>query len=298
MIVDMNHNKTISLEMREKLSRIKHLALDMDGTIYMGSTLFPYTLKFLSDMKAAGIGYSFLTNNPSRSVADYLKKLEGLGIQADEGNMYTTSLAAIDYIRTHYPSAKRLFMLGTPSMVSQFEKAGFEACADDPDDVPDVLVVAFDMTLEYSRLCRAAWWASQDVPYVATNPDRVCPTDQRTVLVDCGSLCKCIEHATGRRPDITLGKPDPNMLKGILDRHGLQPDEIAMVGDRIYTDTAMAHNAGAFGVLVLSGETTLETAEAVAEDARTNPAPEFFPPDLICRDIKELGELLLMARNQ
>lgn len=298
MIVDMNHNKTISLEMREKLSRIKHLALDMDGTIYMGSTLFPYTLKFLSDMKAAGIGYSFLTNNPSRSVADYLKKLEGLGIQADEDNMYTTSLAAIDYIKTHYPSAKRLFMLGTPSMVSQFEKAGFEACADDPDDVPDVLVVAFDMTLEYSRLCRAAWWASQGVPYVATNPDRVCPTDQRTVLVDCGSLCKCIEHATGRRPDITLGKPDPNMLKGILDRHGLQPDEIAMVGDRIYTDTAMAHNAGAFGVLVLSGETTLETAEAVAEDARTNPAPEFFPPDLICRDIKELGELLLMARNQ
>lgn len=298
MIVDMNHNKTISLEMREKLSRIKHLALDMDGTIYMGSTLFPYTLKFLSDMKEAGIGYSFLTNNPSRSVADYLKKLEGLGIQADEGNMYTTSLAAIDYIRTHYPSAKRLFMLGTPSMVSQFEKAGFEACADDPDDVPDVLVVAFDMTLEYSRLCRAAWWALQGVPYVATNPDRVCPTDQRTVLVDCGSLCKCIEHATGRRPDIMLGKPDPNMLKGILDRHGLQPEEIAMVGDRIYTDTAMAHNAGAFGVLVLSGETTLETAEAVAEDVRTNPAPEFFPPDLICRDIKELGELLLMARNQ
>lgn len=298
MIVDMNHNKTISLEMREKLSRIKHLALDMDGTIYMGSTLFPYTLKFLSDMKEAGIGYSFLTNNPSRSVADYLKKLEGLGIQADEDNMYTTSLAAIDYIKTHYPSAKRLFMLGTPSMVSQFEKAGFEACADDPDDVPDVLVVAFDMTLEYSRLCRAAWWASQGVPYVATNPDRVCPTDQRTVLVDCGSLCKCIEHATGRRPDIMLGKPDPNMLKGILDRHGLQPEEIAMVGDRIYTDTAMAHNAGAFGVLVLSGETTLETAEAVAEDVRTNPAPEFFPPDLICRDIKELGELLLMARNQ
>lgn len=298
MIVDMNHNKTISLEMKEKLSRIKHLALDMDGTIYMGSTLFPYTLKFLSDMKEAGIGYSFLTNNPSRSVADYLKKLEGLGIQADEDNMYTTSIAAIDYIKTHYPSAKRLFMLGTPSMVSQFEKAGFEACADDPDDVPDVLVVAFDMTLEYSRLCRAAWWASQGVPYVATNPDRVCPTDQRTVLVDCGSLCKCIEHATGRRPDIMLGKPDPNMLKGILDRHGLQPDEIAMVGDRIYTDTAMAHNAGAFGVLVLSGETTLETAEAVAEDVRTNPAPEFFPPDLICRDIKELGELLLMARNQ
>jgi NagD protein len=295
--MDTNHNKTVSPELRAKLAKIKHLALDMDGTIYLGSTLFPFTKKFLADMSEAGIGYSFLTNNPSKSVADYLKKLEGLGIEADEDNMYTTSLAAIDYIKAHYPEAKRLFLLGTPSMISQFEKAGFESCADDPNDVPDVLVAAFDMTLEYSRLCRAAWWASQGIPYIATNPDRVCPTDQQVVLVDCGSICKCIEHATGRQPDITLGKPDPNMLKGILDRHGLQPDEIAMVGDRIYTDTAMAHNAGAFGVLVLSGETTLATAEAVAEDARNNPAPEFFPPDLICRDIKELGELLLSVRR-
>ena len=292
-----NHNKNITPELRERLSKIRHLALDMDGTIYLGSTLFPYTLKFLADMKEAGIGYSFLTNNPSRSVADYLKKLEGLGIQADEENMYTTSLAAIDYIKTHYPEAKRLFLLGTPSMISQFEKAGFESCADDPDDVPDVLVVAFDMTLNYQRLCRAAWWASQGVPYIATNPDRVCPTDQKVVLVDCGSMCKCIEHATGRQPDITLGKPDPNMLYGIMERLDLKPEEVAMVGDRIYTDTATAHNAGAFGVLVLSGETTLEVVDKVAEDARNNPAPEFFPPDLVCRDVKELGELLIQSRK-
>lgn len=286
--MEENQNKTISPELRERLAGIRHLALDMDGTIYMGSTLFPFTIEFLDSMSKAGIGYSFLTNNPSRSVADYLKKLAGMGIQADEGNMYTTSLAAIDYIKANYPDARRLFLLGTPSMISQFEKAGFISCADDPDDVPDVLVVAFDMTLEYSRLCRASWWASQGVPYIATNPDRVCPTDQRTVLVDCGSMCRCIEHATGRCPDITLGKPDPNMLKGILDRHGLKPEEIAMVGDRIYTDTAMARNAGAFGVLVLSGETTLETAEAAVEDA----------PDLICRDIKELGELIIESRKQ
>lgn len=292
-----NHNTVLTPELKEKLSKIRHVALDMDGTIYLGSTLFPFTKAFLAEMTEQGIGYSFLTNNPSRSIADYLKKLEGLGIEADEENMYTTSLAAIDYIKAHYPQARRLFLLGTPSMVSQFEKAGFEACTDSPDDVPDALVVAFDMTLDFPRLCRAAWWASQDIPYVATNPDRVCPTDQQTILVDCGSLCKCIEHATGRQPDIILGKPDPNMLKGILDRHGLKPEEIAMVGDRIYTDTAMAHNAGAFGVLVLSGETTLETAEKVAEEARNNPAPEFFPPDLIVRDIEELGELIVQSHR-
>ena len=291
-----NHNKVLTPELKEKLRKLKHLALDMDGTIYLGSNLFPFTIDFLDSMDKAGIGHSFLTNNPTKSVADYLHKLEGMGIHATEDNMYTTSLAAIDYIKKTYPEARRLFMLGTPSMVSQFEKAGFEACADDPDDVPDVLVVAFDTTLVYPRLCRAAWWASQGIPYVATNPDRVCPTDQRVILVDCGSLQRCIEHATGRKPDIVLGKPDPTMLFGIMDRHGIKPEEIAMIGDRIYTDTAMAHNAGAVGVLVLSGETTLETAEKVAEDARTNPNPEFYPPDVIVRDIAELGELILAAK--
>ena len=280
-----NHNQEITQQQHEGLSQIKHVALDMDGTIYLGNTLFPFTKDFLTKMSNAGIGYSFLTNNPSKSVSDYLNKLSGLGIEADEENMYTTSLAAIDYIKTNYPDARKLFLLGTPSMISQFEKAGYISCADSSDDEPDALVVAFDMTLEYSRLCRAAWWASQGIPYIATNPDRVCPTDHKVVLVDCGSICKCIEHATGRCPDITLGKPDPNMLKGIVERHGLKPEEVAMVGDRVYTDIAMARNAGAFGVLVLSGETTLDMI------------PKSCPPDLIVRDIEELGELLINNRR-
>ena len=185
-------------------------------------------------------------------------------------------------------------------MITQFEKAGFESCEESAEDRPDVLVVAFDPTLVYSRLCRASWWAAQGVPYVATNPDRVCPTDQPTILVDCGSLQKCIEHATGRRPDIVLGKPDPTMLDGIRLRHGLQPEEILMAGDRIYTDTAMAHNAAAVGCLVLSGETTLQTALDVAADQKACEArgetPEFYAPDFIVRDIAELGDLLIESR--
>lgn len=273
-------------ELMARLRRIRHVALDMDGTIYMGMSLFPFTKPFLAGLREAGIGYSFLTNNPSKSIADYLHKLETLGIRATRDEMYTTALATIDYIRTHHPAAKRLFLLGTPSMISEFEAAGFESAADSPDDVPDAIVAAFDMTLRYDRLCRAAWWISQGVPYIATNPDRVCPTDQRTVLVDCGSICACLAHATGRRPDITLGKPDPNMLSGILHRHGLEPDQIAMVGDRIYTDVQMAHNAGAMGVLVLSGETTLD----IADRAETQ-------PHIVADDIGVLGELLREAHR-
>ena len=267
--------------------RIRHVALDMDGTIYMGMSLFPWTKRFLSDLTEMGIGYSFLTNNPSKSIADYLHKLETLGIEATREEMYTTALATIDYIRSHYPTAKRLFLLGTPSMISEFEAAGFESTADSAEDVPDVVVAAFDMTLTYPRLCRAAWWASQGIPYIATNPDRVCPTDQPVVLVDCGSICKCLEHATGRTPDIVLGKPDPNMLTGIKERFGLRADEIAMVGDRIYTDVAMARNAGALGVLVLSGETTEEVASAADPQ-----------PDVTALSLKEFGELLKEAHGK
>ncbi len=274
-------------ELRERLRRIRHVALDMDGTIYMGMSLFSCTKPFLSGLKELGISYSFLTNNPSKSIDDYLHKLSKLGIEATREEMYTTALATIDYIKTNLPQARRLFLLGTPSMISEFEKAGFVSTADDPDDVPDAIVAAFDMTLSYDRLCRAAWWISQGVPYIATNPDRVCPTDQRVVLVDCGSICKCLEHATGRRPDITLGKPDPNMLSGILNRYGLQPDQIAMVGDRIYTDIEMAHNAAAMGVLVLSGETTLDVADKADKQ-----------PHIICDDIGVLGQLIAEAHSK
>ena len=273
-------------ELMRRLADIRHVALDMDGTIYMGMSLFPCTNPFLEGLSRIGVTHSFLTNNPSKSIDDYLHKLSHLGVAATREQMYTTALATIDYIHTRWPEARRLFLLGTPSMVSEFERAGFVSTADDPDDVPDVVVAAFDMTLTYSRLCRAAWWVSQGLPYVATNPDRVCPTDERVVLVDFGSICKCLEHATGRRPDITLGKPDPNMLAGIERRCGLRPDQIIMTGDRIYTDIEMAHNAGAFGVLTLSGETTLEVADAAPRQ-----------PDLIVENIGVLGELLREAHG-
>ena len=119
----------------EQLRRIRHVALDMDGTIYLGSNIFPWTLDFLDRLRSAGIGFSFLTNNPTRSVSDYLKKLAGMGIHVGEENMYSTPIATIDYIRKTWPQARRLFMLGTPSMASQFEEAGFTACTDDADDV-------------------------------------------------------------------------------------------------------------------------------------------------------------------
>lgn len=272
--------------LKSRLKAIKHIALDMDGTIYNGGTLFPFTIPSLNKLKEMGIGYSFLTNNPSKSIADYLNHLTKMGIAASDEEMYTSSRATIEYIKAHHPSVKRLFILGTPSMIKEFELAGFESVADDPNEVPDMLIVSFDMSLAYSRLCRATWWAGQNLPFIATNPDKVCPTDKPVILVDCGSILACIEHASGRKPDVIIGKPDPRMLDGILERYNLQPTEVAMIGDRIYTDVRMAHNAGAVGVLVMSGETTMDI---VAEsDLR---------PDIIAEDLSEFLEMLMEAKS-
>jgi len=272
----------------QRLKHIKHIALDMDGTIYKGNTLFPYTIPFLERLKSLDIGYSFLTNNPSKSTADYLKHLEKMGLTATADELYTSTQATIHHLKTHLPAAKRLFILGTPSMIGEFEKAGFVSVTDSAAETIDAVVVGFDMTLTYERLCRAAWWIKSGncIPYLATNPDRVCPTDQPTVLVDCGSICAAIEKATGRKPDVTLGKPKPEMLDGIFHSKRLLPHEVAMVGDRLYTDILMAHQAGVFSVLVLSGEATLADAQQAEP-----------PPDLTVQDIGRFGKLLTEANG-
>lgn len=281
------HNNSLSAETLRKLKRLKHIALDMDGTIYMGNTLFPFTNPVLEGFGEMGVGHSFLTNNPTRSVQAYIDKLHKMGIACTDDNMYTTSIATIDYIKTHFPQARRLFILGTPSCIEQFVKAGFEMCEDSPEDKPDVVIASFDKTLVYSRFCRTAWWISQGVPYLATNPDWVCPTDEQTILIDCGSITAALTAATGRKPDCVLGKPDPSMLQGIMDRHGLEKEEMAMIGDRLYTDVATAINAGSVGVLVLSGESTMQT---VAESD--------VVPTIICNDLEEFFYWLKKAKEE
>jgi HAD superfamily hydrolase (TIGR01450 family) len=270
----------------DKLRHVRHVALDMDGTIYNGGTVFAATNPFLGLLSQLGLGHTFLTNNPSKSVSDYLAHLRHMGISATEDVMYTSAQATIKYLLAMQPAVRRIFVLGTPSMCAEFSAAGLVLLPDSATEEPDAVVVGFDTTLTYPRLCRAAWWIKQGKPFIATNPDRVCPTDQPTVLVDCGSICAALETATGCKPTAVMGKPDPGMLRGILDQRGLQPHQLVMVGDRLYTDIEMARRAGAVGVLVLTGESTA----AEAKSAGT--------PDLVVTGLPELGDWLRLAKQE
>ena len=270
--------------MNKRLRDIRHVALDMDGTIYSGGTLFESTEPFLALLAELGIGHTFLTNNSSKSAKDSLAHLRKIGIVATADQLYTSTQATIEHLKQRMPALRRLFVLGTASMSRELTSAGFALTADSASDEPDGVLVGFDTDLKFARLCRTAYWISEGKPFIATHPDRVCPTDRPTVLVDCGSICAALEQATGRAPNVVLGKPDPCMLRGILSRHALAPAQLAMVGDRLYTDMAMARRAGALGVLVLTGETTATVV------ANSSPAP-----DVVVSGLAEFGERLRAA---
>jgi len=267
------------------LECIRHVAMDMDGTIYLGRTLFPETRPFLNLLADLNIGYTFLTNNSSRNTSDYLSRLSEMGIEAKAENIYSSIDATIAYLKKEAPSVSRLFVLGTSSMKEAFSAASFELCGNNPDDEPDAVVVGFDTSLQFKDLCSAAYWIRLNKAYIATHPDSTCPTDERTVLIDCGSVCAALAQATGRKPDAVPGKPDPNMLVGLMARLGLKPEELAVIGDRLHTDMAMAQNVGALSVLTLTGETTADMATA---------APN--PPDLIVSNLAVFGKRLEAAK--
>lgn len=266
---------------RERLRGVRHLALDLDGTLYLGSTLFSCTRPFLATLERLGLGFTFVTNNSSRSRADYVAKLRALGLPADVRRVLVSTDAAVAAVRQAWPAARRVYALGTPSFCGDLAAEGFEILPDSPAAEPEIVIVAFDPSVTYARLCRAAWWIRAGKPYVATNPDLTCPTDEASVLVDCGALCAALHAATGRQPDLVAGKPHPLMVQTLLAREGLSAHEVAMVGDRLMTDAALARAAGVLGITVLSGEAT------AADVADCTPSPE-----VVVADVGHLGRLL------
>ncbi len=264
------------------LSAIRHVAMDMDGTLYLGGTLFPFTPRFLEQLQELGVGRTFLTNNCSKSVEQYVANLARMGIAAQPEEIRTSGMCTLDYLHANLPEVRKLYMVATNSLREEFMRAGYTILGEDEE--PDAVVVAFDTALTFEHLCKGAYWIKQGKPYIATHPDKVCPTDLPTVLVDCGSVCACLASATGRQPDVVMGKPHPMMLSGILAHEELKPHEMVLVGDRLNTDMAMARQAGVVGVLVLTGEATKADVEKCSQ-----------APAMVLPDVGELGRLLANA---
>lgn len=238
----------------KKFKDINLYLFDMDGTLYLGNRLYDFTKELLSTIKSTGRRYMFMTNNSSKSVADYIKKLEKLGISAEREDFITSSQATAYYLKKHYPKHK-LYVCGTKSLVKELETEGFYV-TDDLDEV-ECIVLGNDQELTFKKLediCRIL--LDRDVPYIATNPDYVCPTEFGSVP-DCGSFIDMLYNSVKKRP-VVIGKPEPLMPLLAMERTGYKKEETAVIGDRLYTDVKSGVNAGAVSVLVLSGEATMD----------------------------------------
>lgn len=228
--------------------------LDMDGTFYLGNTLLPGAKKLLEVFETLGIEYVFVTNNSSRNKQNYLDKLAALGVDIPAKRMFTSGDATLEYLAAeHYP--KEILLVGTPALEEQFAGAGF--IPDAPE--PKAAVLGFDTTLTYEKLTKLCNAVRKGLPYIATHPDFNCPVPGG-YIPDIGAVIAFVHAATGRHPDVVIGKPNPGMAKAAAHKFNLPLNKLCMVGDRLYTDIALG-KAGIGTVLVLSGETTLQDLE-------------------------------------
>ena len=239
----------------KQLSNIHCYLLDMDGTLYLGDRLLPGAQEFITLLKDKKIQYLFLTNNSSKSAGDYQQKLLRLGIVEPKEKILTSGEATCLYLLKTKPGA-RIFLAGTPSLKEEFLFHKFSLV----QEKPDIVVLGFDTTITFNKLSLMCDFLRSGLPYIATHPDINCPTEKGDFMLDIGSLIAFVAACTGRQPDVIIGKPYQPMLDAVMIKTHVRLDQIAMIGDRLYTDIAM-RQAGIYTILVLSGETSREEAQ-------------------------------------
>ena len=241
------------------LNGIKAVFLDLDGTIYLGSNIIGGALSFLDRLEEKGIMRFFLSNNSSKSVGQYLEKLQGLGILASADEILLSTHDLISWLREN--SIDQTYLVGTEGMREMLESAGVET----KSERPQYVVLGYDTEITYEKLSTASIHLHRGIPMVSSHPDVVCPSPNGG-LPDTGASMDLFEATTGVRPEHVCGKPNAGMIMHKVEELGLRPDQCAMVGDRLYTDMEMAERAGVHGVLVLSGEATMEDLRAAPQN--------------------------------
>lgn len=254
------------------LDPVRMFILDMDGTIYLGGKVFPYTLDFLDFLKSSGIGCFFFTNNASGNPGFYARKLKKMGIHAKSSDILTSGDVTVDFLREHR-AGRSVYLLGTHRLRKTFRAGGIRLV----ENSPDIVVVSFDTTLTYDRLEKACRFIREGAEYLSTHCDINCPTESGFVP-DSGSICAAVTASTGRPPRF-FGKPFKETIEAIIRLTGYGREQIAIIGDRLYTDIKTGTEGGIISILVLSGETKKDDLDRSS-----------VKPDLVFDDLSALME--------
>lgn len=259
------------------LNNKKLFLFDMDGTIYKDNNLFDGVIELLNLIKNNNGNYVFITNNSSKSVQDYINKLRKLGIDVDYDNFLTSTQATILYLKQNYKD-DLIYGMGTNSFINELKDSNINVTEELCENIKLVLI-SYDIELNYKKLMNACYLLTNDIDYVATNPDLVCPTSFGFVP-DCGSIAQMIYTSTKKMPKF-IGKPEPTMIELAIEKFGVSKDETVVIGDRLYTDIASGINADVLSVCVLTGEATIDSI-----------INEEIKPDLTLNSIKDIFQYL------
>ena len=259
----------------EKLRSCELFLFDMDGTLYLGDNVYPGAIELMEDLPKLGKRYIYLTNNSSRAGTDYIHRLRWLGFPCEAENVFTSGMATALYLNQKHLGEK-VYLVGTAAFQRELLSYGIDLVGEGAD----VVVVGFDTELVYEKLDKACHFLRRGAAFIAANADWVCPMPNDEVLPDCGSICALLTASSGKKPTY-IGKPNRNMIDVISKMTGIPNEKICAVGDRLYTDIAVAQNAGSVSVLVLSVETDMDMVNAAERK-----------PDYILPSVKELHEIL------
>ena len=259
----------------KNLKNKKLFLFDIDGTIAVGDTLYDGSAGLLAHISRIGGKSYFITNNSTRSGADYVDRFrKAFHLETTEEQFVTSGFMTIRFLKEHFAD-KKILVLGTVSFIKELRKNGLYITETAEDDIACV-VAAYDSELTYDKLiqvCKAL--STTDVPFYATNPDLCCPIDFGFVP-DCGAICRMITDSTGKVPSY-LGKPSRHVAELCMSLSGFSKEETLVVGDRLYTDIACGINAGVDTCVVFTGE-------AKPDDMADTP----YPADYRFDNIKEL----------
>ncbi len=243
------------MEKNEALKGVKLFILDMDGTVYLGDRPIEGSLDFIRKVEESkDRDYLFFTNNASTVPSVYVKKLAGMGLDIGEDKIVTAGDVCAEYLKTHHPGA-RVYLNGTKHLTDNWVERGITLVTDDPD----IAVQSFDKEMTYEKMDRICRFVRGGAAFYATHMDINCPTEDG-YIPDCGSMCALITASTGKEPRY-FGKPWRETVDMISVITGMEPEEMAFVGDRLYTDVATGVKNGSRGFLVLTGESDMQTVE-------------------------------------
>ena len=243
------------LSKEKAMDGVRLFVFDMDGTVYLGDQPIEGSIEFIREVEAAkDRDYIFFTNNASKVPAVYVEKLRKMGLEVPLDKGVTAGDVCALYIMNEYPGG-RVYLNGTPLLVENWKQKGINLV----DEDPDVAVQSFDTTMSYEKMDKICEFVRNGVPFVSTHMDINCPTETG-YMPDSGAMCSLITASTGVAPKY-LGKPWKETVDMIAQLTAYEPEEMAFVGDRLYTDVATGIRNGAKGFLVLTGEATMKTVE-------------------------------------